>query len=60
MSRFEPFDDEELREMWYALTFDDGIQYGISDDDQPSRRLADEMVEAAKARGLELRDADFV
>lgn len=56
MSRFAAFSDDELRELWDGLTMDDGIRYSIAVNDQPARKLAEEIIEEARRRGLTLPD----
>lgn len=58
MTKWIQFSDDELRVLWDALRMDDGIAYGIQEDDQPSYGLARGILTEAQDRGLELPDAD--
>jgi hypothetical protein len=49
--RFAPFTDEELIELWDALTTDDGIRYGLADGTVEAK-LGQELHDEARRRGL--------
>lgn len=50
MNRFAAFTDDELIFLWHETTYDDGVQYGVADDD-PFRPLLVELHEEAMRRG---------
>jgi hypothetical protein len=57
--RFAPFTDDELVELWDALTTDDGIRYGLyrlEADGTLQPALAVEVRGEALRRGLVARD----
>lgn len=51
-ARFAPFTDDELVELWDGLTMDDGLRYSVAESDQPTYKLASELYEEARRRGL--------
>lgn len=54
--RWSSLTNDELVVLWDALTMDDGIRYGIEEDDQPTHGLATELHAEADRRGLAERD----
>lgn len=55
-ARWRAFADDELRELWDALTLDDGLRYSVASDDQPAFHLAEQVRGEARRRGVVLPD----
>ncbi len=56
VSRFHPFTNDELVKLWDGLTEDDGIRYGLEEDNE-DWPLAKELFDIAEQRGLVAKDS---